>query len=150
MKLLLSAIVFVLTFALSTRTVASPSESHSEAEAEGHGSEKLFPQPKANLENAKSPGAVELIEPAFFSTVAGQTTLKWKEAADAENYHLQVATDPNYKWLVADEHFYKGTSYELKNLEAGKHYYWRVAATNQSKWAGSTHGYFSKSMFETK
>ena len=146
MKVLWFALVLNLT--LGSVSFAE-SEHHTDLSA-GHGSGKVFPAAVNDLENSKIPEAVELIEPAFSATLSQEATLKWKEAKDAENYHVQVATDPNFKWLVADEHLYKGTSFQVKNLEAGLHYYWRVAASNQTKWAGSTHGYFSKSMFETK
>ena len=147
MKVLLSVFVFSMSFGLGVQAFA---ESSTPKKSVGHGSGNVFPPPINNLENAKSPGAVELVAPAFSSSISGQTQLKWKDVQDAENYHLQIAKDPNFKWLVADEHMYKGTSFELKNLEPGLHYYWRVAATNQGKWPGSTKGAYSKSMFETK
>jgi hypothetical protein len=141
MKLLSILLGFALVLALSTQAIAKGEE---------HGNGALYPPPKANLEDSALPGKVELVEPTFNSSVSGSVTLKWNEVANAQNYHLQVATDPNFKWLKADEHMYTGTSYEVKDLEAGKHYYWRVAATNQGKWVGSTKGYYSKSMFATK
>ncbi len=147
MKVLLS--VLALTLGQPSFAETGHGNHHNDLSA-GHGSGRVFPKPVNDLENSKIPGATELIEPAFSSTVSGSTVLKWKDAKDAQNYHVQVATDPNFKWLVTNEYMYKGTSLEVKNLEAGKHYYWRVAATNQTKWDGSTHGYFSKSIFETK
>ncbi len=147
MKVLLSLGVVVLALFLGSHAFAESEHADSSV---GHGSGKVFPRPGNDPENSKSPGAIELLEPAFSATVTGPAILKWKEGADAETYHLQVATDPNFKWLVADEHMYKGTTFEIKNLEAGLHYYWRVAGTNQQKWPGSTNGSFSKSMFEAK
>ncbi len=153
MKVLLSVVAIVLAFSLNNQAVAESGHGgqseHSDLSA-GHGSGKVFPKPTNDLENSKAPGSVELTEPAFMSTASSSTVLKWKEAKDAQNYHVQVATDPNFKWLVANEYLYTGTSFEVKSLEAGKHYYWRVAGTNQTKWLGSTHGDFTKSMFETK
>lgn len=115
-----------------------------------HTAGDVYPQPKPNHENAVEPGAVKLLEPAFNSSASDSVTLKWQEATDAANYHVQVATDPNFKWLKVDQHMHSGTSFEVTGLEAGQHYYWRVAASNQTKWAGSTKGTFSKSMFVTK
>lgn len=111
----------------------------------------LFPTPKANVELAKMPGSVKIEAPAFNSSVSGDAVqLKWSEVAGAETYYLQVATDPNFKWLTTDVPLFKGTSYDLKGLEAGKHYYWRVSATKQSNWTNASKGPFATSMFATK
>ena len=98
---------------------------------------------------AEPPGLVEILEPKMNSVQTGQAELKWKSAVDAESYHLQIATDPAFKWLKVNEHGFKGTTYTL-NLEPNTHYFWRVAGTNFKKWDGSTKGVFANSMFETK
>lgn len=80
--------------------VAAHKESHSR---------NLFPKPEADKSKTTRPGKVTLLEPKALSSVQGnQVTLKWKEATDADSYRVQVATDPNFKWLVANEDFYKG------------------------------------------
>jgi hypothetical protein len=162
MKLLSALVIFALALGLSTKSLASTGNEaqsntpHSEGEQdEGHKLQgemrKLYPQPKADIQNSVLPGKVQLVEPAFNTTVAGTAaTLKWNEAADTKFYHVQVATDANFKWLKVDDHFVKGTSMEVKDLEPGHKYYWRVAGTNQEKWANHTHGYFSVSTFSTK
>lgn len=142
MKLLSACIGFTLIFFLGVSSLAET----------GHGggrdNGRLFPKPAFDAAEGQLPGKVALVEPTFMARVSGgAVTLKWQEVSDAQNYHLQVATDPNFKWLTVDEAMYKGTSFEVKNLESGKHYYWRVAAANQGKWVGSTKGFFSKSMF---
>lgn len=124
---------------------------HKSGHEGGRDNNALFPPPKPNKELATRPSKVELTEPAAFAQISGaQVTLKWKAAAGATTYRLQVATDPNFKWLKADEALYAGTSYDLKGLEAGKHYYWRVAGFKADNTSSYSQGDFSKSMFETK
>jgi hypothetical protein len=138
MKVLSALIIFALLLTLGTDTLASNRSD-------------LFPPAQANLEVGRLPEKVELTQPAFMATITSPNAiLKWKPSKGAKNYHLQIATDPNFKWLRVDEHQYQGTEYEVRGLEEETHYYWRVAPTNNEKWAGSTKGYFSKSMFQTK
>ncbi len=138
MKVLSALILFMIVLTLGTEALASNNE-------------MLYPPPKPNLENGKLPEKVELASPKFMATITSPNViLKWKANKEAKNYHLQVATDPNFKWLKVDEHMYQGTEYEVKQLEEDKHYYWRVAPTNNEKWAGQTKGYFATSMFQTK
>lgn len=134
-----------MTLTLSYKVLASES-------GKGHrDNNALFPKPQAKTSNSAMPAKVELQEPGFAATVSGgQTILKWSEATGVESYHVQVATDPNFKWLTVDAPLHKGTTYQVQNLEAGKHYYWRVSATKQSNWPGSSKGPYSNSMFETK
>ncbi len=154
-------IAFVITATLSFSTSfanenAQAKTSAHEAVAAAHGSEehaagKLFPQPKQNKSKSTPPGKTELIEPAFMAQVAGSTvTLKWNAVDTAENYHLQVATDPNFKWLKVNENFVKRPSYDLSGLEAGQKYYWRVAAVKNSNDPMYIKGPFEVSSFETK
>jgi hypothetical protein len=155
MKLLSVLIIFALVLTMGTDTLAETSHNKAQdntAKSEGeHGNGTLYPQPKPNLDNGRQPGKVDLTQPAFRATITSPNViLKWKASKDAKNYHLQVATDPNFKWLKVDEHLLAETEYEVRQLEENKHYYWRVAPTNQERWAGSTKGYYSSSMFQTK
>jgi hypothetical protein len=110
----------------------------------------FFPKKEADKSLATRPAAPELVEPLFMTNVTnGAVTLKWKEVPGSTNYHLQLATDPNFKWLVVNETLFTGTYFEAKNLEAGKHYYWRVAAQKGTNEPAYTKSAFNKSMFET-
>jgi hypothetical protein len=148
-KLAIAGLFITLAFAASSRA----NEEAAEGEHKVHLEHKndFFPKKPANKELSARPEAVTLLEPKALSQVSGnQVTLKWKEAARSDSYRIQVATDPNFKWLVANEDFYKGTSYDLKGLEAGKHYFWRVYAFRPS----NDHSYISSfsnlSSFEVK
>ncbi|MBL7543118.1 MAG: fibronectin type III domain-containing protein [Bdellovibrionaceae bacterium] len=111
----------------------------------------LFPPKKMNKAKSTPPKKVELIEPAFMAQVPGTSvTLKWNAVDFAENYHLQVATDATFKWLKVDDNFVKRPSYDLSQLEAGKIYYWRVAAVKNSNDPMYIKGPFETSSFETK
>jgi hypothetical protein len=164
MKFLFGVLVFTVSLIVSVESLAtsssqtptSPTPPGAHA-AKGHqdpsharDNTSLFPPKKPNMDLATQPARVELVEPSIMSKVPGNTvTLKWQAAANAESYHLQVATDPNFKWLKYEENLYKNTSYELKNLEPGKHYYWRVASIKSGNNPGTTKSDFVKSMFET-
>ena len=51
---------------------------------------------------------------------------------------------------VAEDKFVAGTSYEVKGLEAGVKYFWRVAATNGDQESTFTKSPFAFSEFEVK
>lgn len=150
MKIILSVLVFALTLSLSHRTLA---------EGGGHGggheniSERmnaLFPPKKADPKQRDLPAKTELEAPAFYAKISGgQTSLKWKAVEGADAYHLQVATDPNFKWLKVDEFFLKDTTFALSSLEPGLHYYWRVNAVKTNNEPLFRKSGFVMSMFET-
>lgn len=150
MKILVSLLAFAMTLALTSTSVAEEA-----AHGGGHGglTEKmnaLFPQPKADPAKNQVPAKPELAGPSYFASIKGdKATLTWKAVAGADEYHVQVATDPNFKWLVANDYSVKGTSFEATALEAGKHYYWRVAAVKTSNWDTFRKSFFAMSMFET-
>ena len=103
----------------------------------------LFPQKQKDPSHSTRPTVVKLTSPKFLAKVSGASTkLEWTPAEGATAYHVQVATDPNFKWLVANELWVKGTSFEATQLEADKHYYWRVAAVK-----GENDSMFTKSLF---
>lgn len=149
MKILISVLAFVATLALTTISLAE------QGHGGGHGnlSEKmnsLFPKKEAQAEKRNVPGKPELVAPEFFAKVSGdRATLQWKAVNGAEEYHVQVATDPNFKWLVTNEYHVTGTSFEATGLEADKQYYWRVAAFKGANWSTFRKGIFANSMFTT-
>lgn len=123
-----------------------------EAGGEHRDNTALFPQPKADVANkGTAPKPVELVAPAMHAKVAGSSVkLEWKASDGANSYHVQVATDPNFKWLTADDHWVKGTSFEAKDLEKGKLYYWRVAPWKDGNMAAANKGFFTPSSFVTE
>lgn len=154
MKAASSIFAIALTLSLTLPAFASnekPEEGHGAAAAEHRDNEALFPPKKADPAKATPPGKVTLVSPKFEEQVSGDSvTLKWQEVATANMYHLQVATDPNFKWLKVDDHAVKGTSFDVKGLEAGKLYFWRVAGWKNDNMAATNHGFFTASSFEVK
>jgi hypothetical protein len=115
---------------------------------EGGANMNLLPQPTPNKEKGTRPSKVTLESPAALSKVSGgAVTLKWSESKGATAYHVQVATDPNFKWLVTNENFVKGNTFEVKGLEAGKQYFWRVAGMNPDHTTEYVRGDFVWSSF---
>lgn len=103
----------------------------------------LFPQKEQNAAQTHAPKTVKLTSPAFLAQVNGDTAqLQWTAGENATAYHIQVATDPNFKWLVANEYWVKETSYSVKALTPGQKYFWRVAAVK-----GENDSMFTKSLF---
>lgn len=144
MKILVSVLVFVTALTMGVSAVA---EMNKEGAIDMDG---LFPPPKNDVSKSDRADKPELVAPAFFAKIGdSKVKLEWKESAKAEAYHVQVATDPNFKWLVKEEEMYKGTSLEVTGLEAGKHYFWRVSGERPDNKAGHTHGAFASSMFAT-
>lgn len=138
-KTLLFAVVFV-----SLSAVANEQE-HGERKAD------FFPKKVADKSLSTRPAQVELLEPKALSTVTGnQVTLKWKPVETAESYRLQVATDPNFKWLVTQQDFIKDTSFNVTGLESGRHYFWRVYAWKTNNESGHTSSFANFSSFEVK
>lgn len=117
-----------------------------------HGADlNLLPPPEKNAELSTRPGAVKLESPAALAQVeVSGTTLNWSESAGAEVYHLQVATDPHFKWLIVDDANLKATTFEVKNLEANQQYFWRVAGRRPANDSSYTKGFFVMSSFRTR
>ncbi len=172
MKFLIAVFVFIATLGLTTRSIATETahdakcgaedkagtcnEATPAAHAGGHGnlSEKmnsLFPEKQKNENVGARPNKTELTSPIFLATVgAGTVKLKWKDTATATDYHVQIATDPNFKWLVANEKFVKTTSYEFAKAESGKRYFWRVASFKADNNSSYTKANFVSSAFNVK
>lgn len=151
MKYLISLLVSASVTFLTVQSLANEGAEKEHGATAGHrDNNSLFPKKTPNLEKGEPPAMTELVDPAPMASVKGDSvTLKWKEVAGAEAYHVQVAKDPNFKWLVADEHFVKGTSFDVKGLEANHHYSWRVAGWKDGQHSGASKAYFVKSVFQT-
>ena len=149
MKLLLSLVIFAATFALTSPALAEGGHGG------GHGalSEKmnaLFPPKQADMSKGQVPEKPALVSPAYHSVASGTTqALQWKTVEGADQYHLQVAKDPNFKWLVVNEYELKNPGFEVSGLEAGKSYFWRVAAVKSDNASTFRKSFFATSMFET-
>jgi hypothetical protein len=179
MKFLLAFFVFFLTLGLTTQTIASESKKADAActaetatqpgsgcapaastsasdyehkeEANAARMESLFPTKQALKDQTQRPVVTELKSPAFLSKQsAGNVELQWKNVAGADTYHLQVATDPNFKWLLVDDHFVKGTSFNFDKAETGHRYYWRVASFNTQMDSMFSKSLFVSSVFDVK
>ncbi|MGZ3744739.1 MAG: fibronectin type III domain-containing protein [Pseudobdellovibrionaceae bacterium] len=143
MKILVSVLVFVTALTLGVQSLAMNKEGSIDMNG-------LFPPPQNNLSLGERPAKPELMAPSFFQKIEGsKVTLEWKAVPTAESYHVQVATDPNFKWLVKEEQLFKGTTLEVTGLELGKHYFWRVSAMKPENKNGHIQGVFNSSMFAT-
>ena len=110
----------------------------------------LFPTKTADRSFSQIPVTPEATSPAFLAAVDKTVTLKWTETYGSDSYHLQVATDPNFKWLVVNEKFIKDTSYVFTAPEADKKYYWRVAGRSSTNIPGYSKSNFAGSVFVVK
>jgi len=109
----------------------------------------IYEKPAPIKEKAMSPSAIKKLSPAFFSSINSNTVkLSWTQSAGAKLYHLQIAEDANFKWLVVDKNMFEGTSFEFTNFKPASHYYWRVAGINPDNKESYIKGPFSSSMFE--
>ena len=126
------------------------------AHGRGHGDlsakmNSLFPQPEKNPAVTVRPTPVKISAPAFMAGVsAGSIKLEWVPSELATSYHVQIATDPQFKWLVVNETSVKGNSYDFAGAEAGKRYFWRVAATKYENDSMFTESLFTSSSFDVK
>ena len=111
----------------------------------------LFPQKEKDPTQSTRPLQVKLHSPKFLEVVGAPTAkLTWEAGEGATSYHVQVATDPNFKWLVANDYWVKTPSFEVSKLEAGKRYFWRVASVRESNISMYTKTLFVSSAFDTK
>jgi uncharacterized protein YjdB len=58
--------------------------------------------------------------------------LEWSKVADAQTYRVQVAKDATFSSMVYDIYNLTGQAIEVKNLESGSSFAWRVRATNEA------------------
>lgn len=169
MKFLFAVLVFFLTISLTIKTIASNSTEESTCKPEtatecnksglehsvdtkDHSAHlnSLFPQKEKNSAVSSRPAPVELLAPKFLSKNTGRVKLVWSEVTGADLYHIHVARDPNFKWIIVNEHNLKQTYYELPELESGKRYYWRIAALNTTNDPSYIKSDFTSSAFDIK
>ena len=133
----------------TNHSTASSADKKEEHKAGGHHDDKsstmnsLFPQKTKNVAQSERPSTVKLLAPKFLAELkSAPVKLEWTSAENATAYHIQVATDPNFKWLVINEYWVRGTSYDASALTPGQRYYWRVASVK-----GENESMFTKSLF---
>lgn len=160
------SVVVVLTVSFSFQSAFSEEHTKVAAAASGHNENgkdwshkrqeqvaQIYPQLTMNKAAVFRPEKVQLTSPAFLAKVSGGSIkLEWSETAGAQNYHIQVSKDAgfnNRSMYAAEDKFVSGTSYEVKNLEPGIKYFWRVAAHNKNQDSMYTKGPFTSSVFET-
>lgn len=171
--LLLALFAFAITLSLTTQSTAAttadekckPEETatcgekaetkaaHAKSHEEGAPAKmnSLFPTKQPDATHAGHLGATETVAPAFLATVAaGSVQLSWKPTPDATSYQVQVATDPNFKWLVVNEKSVTETQFNFTKAEAGQRYFWRVAGRKADNNAGYTKANFAGSAFNVK
>lgn len=130
-------LIILLTF-ISLAAFANESEHH----------EVLYPTHEADRALATEPEKVVLNEPSYMQKISEETiTLKWSPSATADAYFVQVATDPNFKWLVKEDHNVNGTELTLTGLTKNQNYFWRVAAVKSNNKAGNTKSAFTMNSF---
>lgn len=118
--------------------------------AASEGLKPLFEIKPADKSVTTAPDAIKVIEPAWFAKLTSNSTvLKWTASPTATQYHLQVATDPNFKWLVVNDYNVKDTQYTLENLEKQTQYYWKVYPVKGDNEPSYLKGKYAKSMFVT-
>ena len=112
---------------------------------------EILKQPVPNKAKGSLPASPELLEPEFMQKVSGNSaTLKWKGPEGVDSFHVQVASDPNFKWLVVNETMLSATTFQVQGLNVGQNYYWRVASQGKGKDAGWQKSFFTKSSFKTQ
>ncbi|MGB5874316.1 MAG: carbohydrate binding domain-containing protein [Bacteroidota bacterium] len=92
------------------------------------------------------PAPPVLIQPALRAAdVPTSPTFAWGVAANAESYHLQVSTWPDFSTLTLDETGIVSTSFTPPFLFAdGTTYFWRVRSVNsigESRWEPAVSGW---------
>lgn len=121
------------------------------ADDKGGGHSVGVKQPPPDASKAQIPARVTLAEPKALSKISGTAiTLKWNAAEGADAYHVQVASDSRFKWIVSESHNQTGTTYEVSGLQPKQSYFWRVAARKTTNDPGTAKGPFSFSSFETQ
>jgi hypothetical protein len=108
-------------------------------------------QPPVNPALATNPASPTLTSPEPLQKIAGtNVTLTWQAVEGADAYHVQVATDPNFKWLVMNEPMFPQTTTQPQGLVVNQNYYWRVAAWKNGQNWGANKSHFSASSFSTR
>lgn len=67
------------------------------------------------------------LEPTEAATVSDTVVrLIWRSIPQAQRYHLQVASDSNFRSLIVNDSTLRDTTYLLRSLANRSQYYWRV------------------------
>jgi hypothetical protein len=114
---------------------------------------EIYRPEKPNANAAVRPAIPKLTAPSPLASVtAGEIQLQWNKVEDATAYAVQVSADPIFFTLLVNEPLYKETSYTIKDVkfEAGKNYYWRVAAVKENNKPGTIKSLFNRSSFTVK
>jgi len=150
MKLVIKALILLaISMTGSSLQAETPNAGAQESKDTHHDWNKVFPQPSPNLARGTIPNMTKIIAPAFMAQIpAAGTTLKWEQVPGVF-YHLQVATDANFKWLVSDQPMIKANEYEIKDLKPGQQYFWRVFTQNPENKNGYTKSAAVRSVFVT-
>lgn len=110
---------------------------------------QLFPPNTPQVDKVTPPGSAKLVAPEANSVIKEEkVVLKWQAVEGADFYTVQLATDPNFRWMPVNEGLYKKTEIEV-SVQAGRHYYWRVAANRGENMPGYMKGEFATSTFQT-
>jgi uncharacterized lipoprotein YddW (UPF0748 family) len=64
----------------------------------------------------------------------GRVLFKWAPYANAETYHIQVASDRHFSTIIYEERLLSGTRLR-KQLPRDRSYYWRIKADNNEVWS---------------
>lgn len=154
LKTLLKTLVATLAFILipaASMAVSDDAAKETGTPSAHQEKHEFFPKKPADKSRATRLATAELLEPKALSAVTGTSvTLKWKAVEGADVYRLQVATDPNFKWLVSQQDFVKDTSFQVNDLKAGEHYFWRIYAWNTQADPSWMSSYSSVSSFSVK
>lgn len=97
---------------------------------------------------AQAPSGVVLVEPAANAqNVAIMPTLSWEAHPDAEQYDVQISTEPDFGIILLEETGVNMTTYSPAiSLEGNSTYYWRVRGSNPACGAGE----YSQNSFSTE
>jgi hypothetical protein len=82
------------------------------------------------------PAAPLLVAPSNYSTGVSRTPLlDWNTVSGAQNYRVQVSTNPSFTTTVINQANLTSSQYQvstMNNLQYNTTYYWRVNATNSA------------------
>lgn len=92
--------------------------------------------------DATTPPAVPQLESPVNSAtgMATNSILKWKSAANAQTYQLQVSKTQDFGTLITNIENLTSLQYSIQNLELNTQYFWRVRAKNSngtSSWSSN-------------
>ena len=115
--------------------LANDSTYHWRVQASGEGGLSAWSNVRSFRTVAPAPMAPP--QPALMSPEDGATgvatgpTLAWQASSGATSYRLQVAREPDFGSLLADQGGIAGTSYTLGGLANDSTYHWRVQASGE-------------------